>query len=180
MPLYVTVSGRDPSQDRVVRRRWMANDEIAGRLDAPPSRVEVVQTLLRATPHRSRRSAPGMTAPGFSPRSSSPSKRWPANCPPAQACRCRVGHTPELARAAVDQGLVASFPDTTNWRWLYADAIRPCQGRSWISPRFPNFEVMPAEYSTRTRAAGTARNGGPRLRHLRRRKDLYPSAGAHP
>jgi hypothetical protein len=48
-------------------------------------------------------------------------------------------HAPDLARAAVEQGIVASISDTTIWRWLSADAIRPWQHRSWIFPRDPDF-----------------------------------------
>lgn len=53
-------------------------------------------------------------------------------------------HTPELARAAVDQGIVAAISDTTIWRWLSADAIRPWQHRSWIFPRDPDFSAKAA------------------------------------
>ena len=56
--------------------------------------------------------------------SGAPLARWPA---------------PDLARAAVEQGIVASISDTTVWRWLSADAIRPWQHRSWIFPRDPDF-----------------------------------------
>ncbi|MGH3469556.1 MAG: IS630 family transposase [Thermocrispum sp.] len=45
----------------------------------------------------------------------------------------------DLARAAVEQGIVASISDTTIWRWLSADAIKPWQHRSWIFPRDPDF-----------------------------------------
>ena len=38
-------------------------------------------------------------------------------------------------------GLVASISDSTIWRWLNADAIRPWQHRCWIFPRDPNFEA---------------------------------------
>ncbi|MCA1676153.1 MAG: IS630 family transposase [Actinobacteria bacterium] len=48
-------------------------------------------------------------------------------------------HAPDLAQAAVEQGIVASISDTTIWRWLSADAIRPWQHRSWVFPRDPNF-----------------------------------------
>lgn len=50
-------------------------------------------------------------------------------------------HCPDLARAAIDQGIVASICGTTIWRWLPADAIRPWQYRSWIFPRGPRFAV---------------------------------------
>ena len=46
---------------------------------------------------------------------------------------------PDLARAAVDQGIVASISGTQIWRWLSADAIKPWQHRSWIFPRDPGF-----------------------------------------
>jgi DDE superfamily endonuclease len=48
-------------------------------------------------------------------------------------------HCPDLARAAVEQGLTASISGTTIWRWLSADAIKPWQHRSWIFPRDPDF-----------------------------------------
>jgi len=50
-------------------------------------------------------------------------------------------HCPDLARAAVEQGIVASISDTTIWRWLSADAIQPWRHRSWIFPRDPDFAV---------------------------------------
>jgi hypothetical protein len=48
-------------------------------------------------------------------------------------------HCPELARTAIDQGIVASISETTIWRWLSADAIKPWQHRSWMFPRDPDF-----------------------------------------
>jgi hypothetical protein len=47
---------------------------------------------------------------------------------------------PELARYARDHGLVATISDSTLWRWLHEDAIRPWQHRCWILPRDPDFE----------------------------------------
>jgi hypothetical protein len=38
-------------------------------------------------------------------------------------------------------GLTASLSDTTIWRWLSEDAIRPWQHRCWIFPRDPHFEA---------------------------------------
>jgi len=37
------------------------------------------------------------------------------------------------------RGLVASISDTTIWRWLSDDAIKPWTHRSWIFPRDPDF-----------------------------------------
>jgi hypothetical protein len=38
------------------------------------------------------------------------------------------------------RGVTASISDTTIWRWLNEDAIRPWQHRCWIFPRDPDFE----------------------------------------
>ena len=53
---------------------------------------------------------------------------------------------PDLARAAVEQGIVASISGTTIWRWLSGDAIKPWQHRSWIFPRDPDFGAKAASY----------------------------------
>src|SRR5215212_9502427 len=45
----------------------------------------------------------------------------------------------EVAREAIDRGLVAEISGTTVWRWLCEDAIRPFYHRSWIFPRDPDF-----------------------------------------
>lgn len=45
----------------------------------------------------------------------------------------------ELALEAQRSGLVATISDTTVWRWLNEDAIRPWQHRSWIFPRDQEF-----------------------------------------
>ena len=76
---------------------------------------------------------------------------------------------PDLARAAVDSGIVAAISGTTIWRWLSSDAIKPWQHRSWIFPRDPDFGP---------RAARVLDLYGRRVRHLRRREDLHP--GPHP
>jgi len=51
---------------------------------------------------------------------------------------------PDLARAAVESGIVASISGTTIWRWLSSDAIKPWQHRSWIFPRDPDFGTKAA------------------------------------
>ena len=45
----------------------------------------------------------------------------------------------ELAAEARRSGLVATLSDSTVWRWLHEDAIRPWQHRCWIFPRDPDF-----------------------------------------
>ena len=45
----------------------------------------------------------------------------------------------DIAREAVESGIVASISGATVWRWLSADAIKPWRYRSWIFPRDPDF-----------------------------------------
>jgi hypothetical protein len=47
----------------------------------------------------------------------------------------------DVAQQARQSGLVATISDSTVWRWLHADAIRPWQHRCWIFPRDPEFAV---------------------------------------
>jgi hypothetical protein len=49
--------------------------------------------------------------------------------------------TADIAQEAQRCGLVARISDTTVWRWLHDDAIRPWQHRCWIFPRDPAFAV---------------------------------------
>jgi len=44
-----------------------------------------------------------------------------------------------IARYARQSGLVATISDSTVWRWLNEDAIKPWQHRSWVFPRDPQF-----------------------------------------
>ena len=46
----------------------------------------------------------------------------------------------ELGAHVRGSGLMATVSDTTIWRWLNEDAIRPWQHRCWIFPRDPEFE----------------------------------------
>ena len=45
----------------------------------------------------------------------------------------------EIKREVLHRGLVASIAETTIWRWLSEDAIRPWRFRSWMFPRDPDF-----------------------------------------
>ncbi len=47
--------------------------------------------------------------------------------------------TAEIARQAVERGIVCEISGATVWRWLAEDAIKPWQYRSWIFPRDPAF-----------------------------------------
>lgn len=48
-------------------------------------------------------------------------------------------HVPDIRTEVIRRGLVASISDTTIWRWLADDAIKPWTHRSWIFPRDPAF-----------------------------------------
>ena len=48
---------------------------------------------------------------------------------------------PELARAAVADGIAEAVSPSTVRRWLTSDAIKPWQHRSWIFPRDPHFAL---------------------------------------
>ena len=45
----------------------------------------------------------------------------------------------DLNRHAKECGLVATISDSTIWRWLHEEDIRPWQYRSWIFPCAPGF-----------------------------------------
>lgn len=47
----------------------------------------------------------------------------------------------DIVREAQQCGIVARISDTTVWRWLHEDAIRPWQHRTWIFPRDPDFAL---------------------------------------
>jgi hypothetical protein len=50
----------------------------------------------------------------------------------------------DVALHAQRCGLVARISDSTVWRWLHEDAIRPWQHRCWIFPRDPQFQAKAA------------------------------------
>jgi DDE superfamily endonuclease len=47
----------------------------------------------------------------------------------------------DIRREVERRGLVARISDSTVWRWLHEDAIRPWQHRCWIFPRDPQFQL---------------------------------------
>lgn len=48
--------------------------------------------------------------------------------------------TADIRREVVSRGIVANIGNTTIWRWLNEDAIKPWTHRSWVFPRDPLFE----------------------------------------
>ncbi len=47
----------------------------------------------------------------------------------------------DVTREVRQCGIVAKISNSTVWRWLHEDAIRPWQHRCWIFPRDPQFEI---------------------------------------
>jgi len=45
----------------------------------------------------------------------------------------------EIVREVISRAIVPSVSDSSIWRWLHEDAIRPWFHRSWIYPRDPHF-----------------------------------------
>jgi hypothetical protein len=45
----------------------------------------------------------------------------------------------DIAREAIQRGIVARISGATVWRWLNEDAIKPWRYRTWIFPRDPEF-----------------------------------------
>ena len=45
----------------------------------------------------------------------------------------------EIVREVISSAIVSSVSDSSVWRWLHEDAIRPWFHRSWIYPRDPKF-----------------------------------------
>ena len=83
---------------------------------------------------------PDRAAPGlFPPEVVVQIKALACELPSQQQVPLARWSVPEIARHAVQSGLVASISDTTVWRWLHQDAIRPWQHRCWIFPRDPDF-----------------------------------------
>jgi hypothetical protein len=104
----------------------------------------VAQTLLRRASGRPDRSASGRTAPSFSPDPVVAIKALACELPAKTDTPLARWQCPDLARAAVEPGIVAAISGTTIWRWLSSDAIKPWQHRSWIFPRDPDFGAKAA------------------------------------
>ena len=47
--------------------------------------------------------------------------------------------TKDIGNYIRQSGIIATISDSTVWRWLHEDAIKPWQHRCWVFPRDPNF-----------------------------------------
>jgi transposase len=118
----------------------LSNEGIAVRLDTPRQivskwRKRFYEQRLPGLRDQPRTGRP----PAFSPEVVVAIKALACEFPDACGVPLSRWHAPDLARAAVERGIVASISGTTVWRWLSADAIRPWQNRSWVFPRDPDF-----------------------------------------
>ena len=118
----------------------LSNEEIAVRLDIPRQivskwRKRFYEQRLPGLRDQPRTGRP----PAFSPEVVVAIKALACELPDTCGVPLSRWHAPDLARAAVERGIVASISGTTVWRWLSADAIRPWQHRSWVFPRDPDF-----------------------------------------
>jgi DDE superfamily endonuclease/Homeodomain-like domain len=121
------------------------NVEIARRLELPVQVVSKWRKRFFEERPRAWRSDPGPADGPLSP---------PGLVVAVKAIACelpaRLGlplgrlHVPDIRAEVIARGLVASNSDTTVWRWLAEDAIRPWIHRSWIFPRDPDFEAKAA------------------------------------
>jgi len=63
----------------------------------------------------------------------------------------------EIKRELIRRGLTASIGETTIWRWLSEDAIRPWHHRSWI---FPGIPISPTRLAEKTSIQARRRKHG--------------------
>lgn len=88
------------------------------------------------------KSFPGRVAPGLFPPELVVQIK-------ALACELPATHKVPLSRWSLNEltehvcrsGIVAQLSQSTLWRWLHEDAIRPWQHRCWIFPRDPDFAI---------------------------------------
>lgn len=116
------------------------NKDIAARLDTSPQTVHrwrkrFYEEGLDGLEDRSRAGRP----PVFPPSTVIAVKALACELPATSNTPLSRWSCSELAREAVDRGLVPAISPATVWRLLGEDAIRPWYVRSWIFPRDPDF-----------------------------------------
>ena len=85
-------------------------------------------------------SGPGRGDPGrFPPAEIAEVKALACELPAESGRALSRWSSAEIAKEAVERGIVCQISGTTVWRYLAEDAIRPWAWRSWIFPRDPRF-----------------------------------------
>ena len=116
-----------------------ANDEIAAALSVGREIVSLWRKCFFGATLARPRGAP--------PRSGRPRVLPPEGVVQVKALTCELPatrglplsrlSTADIVREVQRYGIVATISQTTVWRWLHDDAIRPWRYRSWIFPRGP-------------------------------------------
>jgi transposase len=142
---------KTPHRDRV--RAQIVLDAAAGHANAVIARrcsvgVDTVRTW------RGRFAAEGLDGLKDRPRSGRPARFTPVQVAEIKALACQLPaqagaplsrwSSGELARHAIQAGIVQAISASTMRRWLRSDAIKPWQYRSWIFPRDPGFATKAA------------------------------------
>ena len=123
----------------------LGNDEIAARLDTPRQVVSKWRKRFYDERLAGLTDLPrGGRPPSFPPDVVVAIKALACELPAKTGTPLARWQSPDLARAAVESGIVASISGTTIWRWLSSEAIKPWQHRSWIFPRDPDFGAKAA------------------------------------
>lgn len=94
----------------------------------------------------------------------------------------------ELKRLVIGRGIVASIGETTLWRWLSEDAIRPWRHRSWIFPQDPDFrskagrvlDLYARRWNGRTLRGDEFVISADEKTSIQARRRLHPPAGPVP
>lgn len=143
---------KTPHRDRV--RAQIVLDAAAGHANAAiAARRGVCVDTVRTW--RGRFATDGLAGLGDRPRSGRPPGFTPVQVAEVKALACQLlpadagvalsrWSSSELARHAVQAGVVEAISASTVRRWLASDAIKPWQYRSWIFPRDPDFRTKAA------------------------------------
>src|SRR2546422_5942682 len=128
-----------PRSSSTPRRDWpTTRSPLASTRRARSSRSGASASSSNASPGW--RNSPGVDGPpAFPPRVVIAVKALACELPCDGGLPLSRYSIPELKREVLRRGLVASIGETTLWRWLSSDAIRPWRHRSWIFPRDPEF-----------------------------------------
>lgn len=83
---------------------------------------------------------PGLAGPSFfPPEEISQIKALACQLPAERGIPLSRFSITEIVREVISASIVPSVSDSSVWRWLHEDAIRPWFHRSWIYPRDPDF-----------------------------------------
>lgn len=133
---------------------------------------------------RAWRNEPAQVVPGlFPPQISVEIKALACELPATLGLPLSRLSVADVARQAEHSGLVARISESTVWRWLHEDAIRPWQHRCWIFPRDPQFQAKAGrilDLYGRTWQGQALREDGPASRRVCAFTRAFPFLQASP